>query len=273
MARVGARGSDGGVVGEGFRDFLYERRKPLLGIFSVIMAFVVWESIFEFVELNQMFFSKPSMIASAAVILLEDGELMRDIGVSATPFFVGFLSAALVGVVIGVVMGWRTRVGYALDPLMTALYASPLIAIAPLVIIFFGVGVTGKAILIFVLCVFPFMFNAYAGVKAVDPLLISVVRSLGGKEKDLYLKVIVPSVLPYLVAGARYAVGRALVGVIVGEFFAATAGIGYRIAWFSDMFEMSRMFVCIFTMMVIAVVFTEGIRWAERSAFPWRDEE
>ena len=114
------------------------------------------------------------------------------------------------------------------------------------------------------------MFNAFAGVKSVDPLLINVVRSLGGRERDLYLKVIVPSVLPYLVAGARYAVGRGLVGVIVGEFYAATAGIGYRIAWFSDMFEISRMFVCIITMMVIAVLFTEGIRWAERSAFPWR---
>ena len=136
--------------------------------------------------------------------------------------------------------------------------------------IFFGVGLAGKAILIFVLCVFPFMFNAFAGVKSVDPLLINVVRSLGGRERDLYLKVIVPSVLPYLVAGARYAVGRGLVGVSVGEFYAATAGIGYRIAWFSDMFEISRMFVCIITMMVIAVLFTEGIRWAERSAFPWR---
>ena len=139
--------------------------------------------------------------------MVENGELINDIGVSGAPFFIGFLSAAFVGVLFGIVMGWRTRVGYALDPLMTALYASPLVAIAPLMIIFFGVGIAGKAILIFVLCVFPFMFNAFAGVKSVDPLLINVVRSLGGRERDLYLKVIVPSVLPYLVAGARYAVG------------------------------------------------------------------
>ncbi len=273
MARAGVGGSDADIQSHGFGDFLYERRKMLLGFLSVIVFFAFWEGIYEFIELNEMFMTKPSQIASGLVALLDDGQLIDDIGVSAAPFFLGFLSAAMVGVVFGVVMGWRTRVGYALDPLMTALYASPLVAIAPLVIIFFGVGVAGKSILIFVLCVFPFMFNAFAGVKSVDPLLINVVRSLGGKEKDLYFKVIVPSVLPYLVAGARYAVGRALVGVIVGEFFAATAGIGYRIAWFSDMFEMSRMFVCILTMMVIAVLFTEGIRWAERSAFPWRDGE
>ena len=270
MAQIGIRGAQGQVYGEGLKALLYERRKVLLGLASVIVFLVFWEGIFEFVELNQLFMTKPSLIYAGMMMLFESGQLIDDLLVSATPFFVGFFSAALVGVVFGVVMGWRTRVGYALDPLMTAFYASPLIAIAPLMIIFFGVGIAGKAILIFVLCVFPFMFNAFAGVKSVDPLLINVVRSLGGRERDLYLKVIVPSVLPFLVAGARYAVGRGLVGVIVGEFYAATAGISYRIIWFGDMYELGHMFVCIITVMLIAVVFTEGIRWAERAAFPWR---
>ena len=167
-------------------------------------------------------------------------------------------------------MGWRLRVGYALDPLMTAFYASPLVAVAPLMIIAFGVGVKGKAILVFLLCVFPFIFNTYAGVKSVDQLLVNVVRSMGGSQFAIYLKVIVPSVLPFIIAGARYAIGRALVAILVGEFFAATAGIGFRIAWYSDNYVLERMFAYIFTMMVIAVLFTEGIRWAERTAFPWR---
>lgn len=253
-------------------EFLHSHRRFTIGFVSVIFFFLIWEAMLTWVvPFNPLFISKPSLIGVGFLAMIENGRLVSDIYVSASPFFIGFLAAIVVGVVLGVAMGWRARVGYALDPLMTALYASPLVAIAPLVIIFFGVGVTGKAILIFVLCVFPFMFNAYAGVKSVDPLLINVVRSLGGKEKDLYLKVIVPSVLPYLVAGARYAIGRGLVGVIVGEFFAATSGIGYSIAWFGDMYELDRMFVCILAMMAIAVVFTEGIRWAERSAFPWRE--
>ena len=167
-------------------------------------------------------------------------------------------------------MGWRVRVGYALDPLMTIFYASPLVALAPLVIVFFGVGVSGKAIIIFVLSVFPFIFNANAGVRAVDPLLINVVRSLGGSEKDLYLKVILPGVLPYIVAGARIAIGRGLIGVLVGEFFAASEGIGYAIARYGDLFALDKMFACILCVMIIAVVMTEGVRWAERAAFPWR---
>jgi taurine transport system permease protein len=171
---------------------------------------------------------------------------------------------------LGMVMGWRARIGYALDPLMTVFYASPLVALAPLLVIFFGVGLPGKTIIVFSLAVFPFIFNASSGVRAVDRLLVNVVRSLGGSERDIYLKVLLPSVLPYIVAGARIAVGRALIGVLVGEFFAASEGIGYAITRFGDIFAVDRMFACILTVMVIAVLMTEGIRWAERAAFPWR---
>ena len=245
-------------------------RKFLIGALTVAAFFAVWEAIFLIVPFDPLFISKPSEIAKGFLALVESGQLFHELWVSALPFAYGFGAAVVVGVALGVVMGWRVRVGYALDPLMTALYASPLIALAPLVIVFFGVGVAAKAIIIFLLSVFPFIFNVCAGVRAVDRLLINVVRSLGGSEKDLYLKVIVPSVLPYMVAGARIAVGRALVGILVGEFFAASEGIGYAIAKFGDMFSLDRMFACILVLMVIAVIFTEGIRWAERAAFPWR---
>ena len=251
--------------------FMTRHRKPLLGMLSVVLFFALWEATLTWVvPFNPLFISKPSLIAGGFATLIASGKMADDLLVSAEPFLYGFSLAIVVGVAVGIVMGWRVRVGYALDPLLTALYASPLVALAPLVVVFLGVGVAAKTIIIFLLSVFPFVFNAYAGVRAVDRLLINVVRSLGGTERDLYLKVIVPSVLPYIVAGARYAIGRALVGILVGEFFAASEGIGYAIARFGDLFALDRMFACILTMMVIAVVFTEGIRWAERAAFPWR---
>jgi NitT/TauT family transport system permease protein len=242
----------------------------LLGLFAVLLFFALWEAVFLVVPFNQLFISKPSLILLGLVDLINSGDLLRDLAVSAVPFLYGFVAAVIVGVALGVVMGWRVRVGYALDPLMTVFYASPLVALAPLVIVFFGVGVSGKAIIIFLLAVFPFIFNVAAGVRAVDRLLINVVRSLGGTEKDLYFKVIIPSVLPYIVAGARIAVGRALIGVLVAEFFAASEGIGYAIARLGDLFALDKMFACILVIMVIAVIMTEGIRWAERAAFPWR---
>lgn len=251
-------------------NFFARYRKVLLGGLSVVLFFAAWQAIFLVVPFNPLFISKPSLIANGLVDLATSGDLVRDLAVSAVPFLYGFSAAIIIGVPLGIVMGWRVRVGYALDPLMTVFYASPLVALAPLVVIFFGVGVGGKALIIFFLSVFPFIFNAYAGVRSVDRLLIDVVRSLGGSERSLYVKVIFPSVLPYIVAGARIAVGRALIGVLVGEFFAASEGIGYAISRFGDIFALDRMFGCIITIMVIAVVLTEGIRWTERTVFPWR---
>jgi NitT/TauT family transport system permease protein len=253
--------------GEGF---VARNRNLLLGCLSVALFFALWQAVFLVVPFNQLFISKPSLIALGLFDLIASGGLAHDLVVSAVPFLYGFTAAVLVGVPLGIVMGWRVRVGHALDPLMTVLYASPLVALAPLVVVYFGVGVAGKAIIIFLLSVFPFIFNAAAGVRAIDRVLIDVVRALGGTEGDLYLKVILPSVLPYIIAGSRIAIGRALIGVLVAEFFAASEGIGYAIARFGDLFALDRMFACIIVIMIIAVAFTEGIRWAERAAFPWR---
>ena len=117
---------------------------------------------------------------------------------------------------------------------------------------------------------FPFIFNAQAGVRAIDPLLINVVRSLGGSERDLYLKVLIPACCPTSSPAPASRSAAALIGILVGEFFAASEGIGYAIARFGDLFALDKMFACILAIMVIAVVLTEGIRWAERAAFPWR---
>ena len=261
----------GNEVEMNWQEFWYKRQNFVIGSATLVAFFLAWEALFAWgIPLNQFVMSKPSMIFDGWGTDLVEGRVLSDLIVSGKPFLFGFISAGVVGVFIGTMMGWRQRVGYSLDPLMTAFYASPLVAVAPLMIIAFGVGVSGKAILVFLLCVFPFIFNTYAGVKAVDQLLVNVVRSLGGSQRHIYLKVIVPSVLPYIVAGTRYAIGRALVAILVGEFYAATAGIGFRIAWYSDMYILDRMFGYIFTMMVIAVALTEGVRWAERTAFPWR---
>ena len=250
--------------------FFARHREPLLGALSVALFFALWQAAFLVVPFNPLFISKPSLIAAGLVDLMATGDLAHDLAVSAVPFTYGFAAAVVTGFAVGIIMGARARVGYALDPLMTVFYASPLVALAPLAVIFFGVGVAGKAIIIFLLSVFPFIFNTAAGVRAVDPLLINVVRSLGGSERDLYRKVILPSVLPYVIAASRIAIGRALIGVLVAEFFAASEGIGYAVARFGDLFALDRMFACIIVIMAIAVVLTQAIRWVERAAFPWR---
>jgi NitT/TauT family transport system permease protein len=165
--------------------FMERHRKPLLGLLAVVLFFAAWQAVFLVVPFNKLFISKPSLIFLGLLNLIESGVLFQQLAASALPFIYGLTLAVMIGVPVGIVMGWRPRVGYALDPLMTVFYASPLVALAPLIVVFFGVGIMAKTILIFFLSVFPFVFNAYAGVRAVDPLLINVVRSLGGGEMAL----------------------------------------------------------------------------------------
>src|SRR6185437_7490856 len=137
-------------------DFFTRYRKPLLGALAVVLFFIAWQAIFLVVPFNPLFISKPDLVIKGWLAMAGDGELLDDLRASAVPFIYGFGASILVGVPLGIVMGWRPRVGYALDPLMTIFYASPLIALAPLVVVFFGVGTPAKTIIIFMLAVFPF---------------------------------------------------------------------------------------------------------------------
>jgi len=256
------------------KDYYTEHRRLVLGVSSVIFLVAAWELLLTYVfPVNPFFFTKPSLIAEAFKEQVQGAKLWHDLAISSRAFLWGFSFAVIVGIPMGLVMGWRRRVEYALDPFLTAMYASPLVALAPLLIIVFGVGVLGKAALVFLLSVFPFVFNVFAGVKSTDALLINVIRSFGGTEKDLYFKVILPSTMPYLIAGARLAIGRGLVGIIVGEFYAASEGIGFAISQAGDTYRLPDMFVGIIILSVIAVVLTEAMRRLELTVAPWRAGE
>jgi NitT/TauT family transport system permease protein len=248
-----------------------EYQRPILGGASVLSLILIWEFALTFlIPLNPFFFTEPSLIAVAFKEQVIYGALWRDLAVSSKAFLWGFSFSILVGIPLGAFMGWRRRAGYTLDPFFTALYASPLVALAPLIIVVFGVGLFAKSVLVFALSVFPFIFNTFAGVRSTDRLLINVVRAFGGGEKDLYLKVIFPSTLPYIIAGARIALGRGLVGIIVGEFYAASEGIGYAISRFGDTYRLPEMFAGILVLMIAAVGLTEGMRKLEATLAPWK---
>ena len=171
----------------GLKAIYQEYQRPILGSASVLGLILIWELVLTFlIPLNPFFFTKPSLIAVAFKEQFIYGALWSDLAVSSKAFLWGFSFAIVLGIPLGAIMGWRRRAGYMLDPFFTALYASPLVALAPLIIVVFGVGLFAKSVLVFALSVFPFIFNTFAGVRSTDRLLINVVRSFGGGEIDLY---------------------------------------------------------------------------------------
>jgi len=251
--------------------YFSDHRRFFLGVASVSFVLVSWELLLTYVlPMDPFFVTKPSLILNALIEQIQGQKLWHDLGVSSQAFVCGFTAAVVIGIPLGLMMGWRRRAEYALDPFLTALYASPLVALAPVFILVFGVGVIGKAALVFLLSVFPFIFNTFAGVKSTDPLLVNVIRSFGGSEKDLYFKVILPGTMPYIAAGARLAIGRGLVGIIVGEFYAASEGIGFAISQAGDTYRLPDMFVGIAILAFIAVILTELMRRFELMLAPWR---
>ncbi len=169
-------------------------------------------------------------------------------------------------------MGWRRRAENALDPFLTPLYASPLVALALLLIIVFGVGVLGKAALVFLLSIFPFVFNTFAGVKNVNQVLVNVVRSFSASEWQLMKVVVIPNSLPYIIAGLRVAIGRAILGVVVGEFFGSSQGLGYMIASAVTNYKVDVVFVSVTIFIALSVILTLAVKRRESRLASWRPE-
>ena len=207
--------------------FYLNQEKRILGTSAIALFLITWElvgGVFQWI--NPMFMSAPSLIFNAAVQLFASGEIWNDLKVSGLEFFWGYALSVIVGVPFGIAIGWYKKVAYVFDPFVNALYSTPRVALLPLIIIWLGIGILSKVGIIFLGAVFPIMINARDGVKTTPYNLLTAARSFGASEWQIFKSVVLPSTVPFIISGLRLGVGRALIGVMVGELYAATAGIG-----------------------------------------------
>jgi NitT/TauT family transport system permease protein len=184
-------------------------------------------------------------------------------------FVPGYLLGALVGVPLGLVLGRYRLVESALGVYVTAAYATPLVALLPLYIVWFGVGVTAKVAIIATMTAFPIIINTWRGVKAVDEKLIEVALAFGASHRAIMRKVIVPATLPHIMTGLRLGVGRALIAMVIAEFFTAVTGLGGIVITAGDNYETAKMFVPIIVIMLLGVTLTWLLALLERRMAPW----
>lgn len=254
-----------------FYRFYLNQEKKILGTIAVVLFLVVWELVGNVYQLiNPMFMSAPSLIAKAGVELFRSGEIWNDLYVSGVEFAWGFALSVVVGIPFGIGIGWYKKMAYIFDPFINAMNATPRVALLPLIIIWLGIGILSKIGIIFIGAVFPLMINTRDGVKTTPITLVDAARSFGASQWQIFKSVVVPSTVPFVLTGLRLAVGRSLIGVFVGELYAATAGIGFMITVAGATFQTDKVFVGILIFIITGLIATDILDRIERRFDEWR---
>jgi ABC-type nitrate/sulfonate/bicarbonate transport system permease component len=251
--------------------FYLNQEKKILGTISVVLFLTTWELIGNTLQLiNPMFMSAPSLVLKAGIQLFASGEIWNDLYVSGIEFFWGYFLSVVFAIPFGIAIGWYKKMAYTCDPFINAMNATPRVALLPLVIIWLGIGIMSKIGIIFLGAVFPLLINTRDGVKTTPANLLTAARSFGASEWQIFKSVVLPSTVPFILTGLRLAVGRALIGVMVGELYAATAGIGFMITVAGATFQTDKVFVGVLVFAITGMIMTDIIDRYEHRFDKWR---
>lgn len=242
--------------------------KWFLRIGSITLVLVLWQIVGG--NINPIFLSTPTAIASAAVKVVASGELQGALLVSVGVVLAGFALATLVGVPLGLLMGRFRTFEYLIDPYVNALYVVPRIALIPLIIIWFGLGVPAQIAVVFGTSVFPILLSTYAGVRNVAQDLIETAQAFGANEKQLFFSIIIPGSVPFIMSGFRLGIGQAIIGMVVAQMFLGLSGIGFMLTKYGNMFETPYVFVVVFALAALGIVMTEGVKRLEQRFTLWK---
>ena len=243
-------------------------KSSIIRLVSIVVVLVAWEIGGR--RINPLFMSYPSAILRAGIAMFASGELITAVASSLQTLLVGFVTASVIGIVVGLLIGRYRSVDAATDWLINALYATPLIAIIPLVILWFGLGDSAKLFIVTILAVFPVLINTASGVKNIPRSLIDVGTAFAANERQVFLKIIIPAVTPFIMTGLRLGIGRAIIGMVAAEFFTAITGLGALIVKYGNQYDTASMFVPILLLMLLGVGLTSLVRKFEEMFAPWR---
>ena len=263
----------------------WERNEPIiLGMGFIVVFLLIWEAIpliFTLSKGLQLFFTAPSNISMALYSMFSGdtsmfmyGNIWDALSHSANAFAIGLGAGVIVGLPLGVLLGRSETMNSLFDPFITALNATPRLIFLPLVMVWFGIGLFSEGLIVFIGAVFPLLINTYAGVRNADRLLINVVRSFGASEWEINKLVVLPNSLPFIVAGLRLAIGRAILGVVVAEFFGgAEAGIGVMMVGAAGKYQVDVLFAGLIILMALSLFMTSGVKVLELRLTRWRPEK
>ena len=239
-----------------------------LALTIVVLALWEWGGRAGFVD--KVYFSKPSDIGLQIADWWRHGYIVNDVIATMSETIAGLVVGSLAGIVLGVVLASNRFLGAVFEPLLVLLNSIPRITLVPLFILWFGFSFQSKMVSATALVLFVVFFATYAGIKDVDPTLVANVRVMGAKRIDIVRHVLVPSALTWIFASLRSAVGFALIGAVVAEYFGASAGVGYRIQYSEAQLNTSGVFGGLAILMVLVTFVDTFIRWVQRRVLVWK---
>ncbi|HTP92774.1 MAG TPA: ABC transporter permease [Xanthobacteraceae bacterium] len=255
---------------------LWQRFEPIaLGTGTIVILLLVWEFLPRIIPMKEgtkLFFTVPSQIAGTLWDMFATGSIWQPLGVSAAAFTVGLLLAVAAGLPLGVLLGRSATLNAMFDPFITAFNATPRLVFLPLLMLWFGIGLWSKVAIVFLGALFPILINTYEGVRNADKVLINVVRSFGATEWDIARLVVVPNSLPFIVVGLRLAIGRAVLGVVVAEFFGSQDGLGVVMVRAASQFKVDVVFAGLIVFAALSLIMTALVKLLEDRMSRWRPE-
>lgn len=255
-----------------WRKRIRQKDRALLGLGGTVAILLAWQIAASLEWVNPRFTSSPAAVLDAAIGYLGSERGMTDLGTSGREFGLAFLLAIGVGIPLGILMGWYRRVEALFDPLINFFYASPRIALTPLVIIWFGIGLFSKVVVIFLMAVFPIIINTASGVAGADRQLVMLGRSFSVGRLQMMRTIVLPGAVPSIIAGLRLGLGQGLIGVYVAELTAATAGIGFAMNQAGLNFQTDLVFATLFIIAGFGVLCSSTLKYLERRVSKWRPE-
>ena len=258
------------------RKSLWQRFEPtILGTGTIVLLLLVWQFLPDFVPMKagtKLFFTVPSHIAGTLWTMFATGSIWAPLGVSASAFAIGLFLAIVAGLPLGVLLGRSATLNAMVDPFITAFNATPRLVFLPLLMLWFGIGIWSKVAVVFLGAVFPLLINTYEGVRNADKLLINVVRSFGAGEWDIARLVVVPNSLPFIIVGLRLAIGRAVLGVVVSEFFGSQDGLGVMMVRAASQFKVDIVFAGLIVFAALSLIMTGLVKLIEDRLTRWRPQ-
>jgi ABC-type nitrate/sulfonate/bicarbonate transport system permease component len=258
------------------RKSVWQRFEPtILGTGTIVLLLLVWQFLPDFVPMKagtKLFFTVPSHIAGTLWTMFATGSIWKPLGVSASAFAIGLLLAIVAGLPLGVLLGRSATLNAMVDPFITAFNATPRLVFLPLLMLWFGIGIWSKVAVVFLGAVFPLLINTYEGVRNADKLLINVVRSFGAGEWDIARLVVVPNSLPFIIVGLRLAIGRAVLGVVVSEFFGSQDGLGVMMVRAASQFKVDIVFAGLIVFAALSLIMTGLVKLIEDRLTRWRPQ-